>query len=188
MCVLQVKLTFPPTFIQHNQRDCGNASWAISYTVAFASRIPPLSTEEAQIGLPYTVEKRLFRLNFSRPRVPTGGQSKSSTFWIGSSSQKPQSKRFHTRFVNRSHRLFHHQTPTHTTTRPHTHTRYHTAVSYKAMTRAWLSLLLLLAVSQRGAILVRLASSVYHTTAAACGIDLMLPTTAAPAVALAALG
>ena len=53
---------------------------------------------------------------------------------------------------------------------------------------AWLSLLLLLAASHRGAFLVPLASSVYQTTAAARGIDLMLPTTAAPAVALAALG
>ena len=53
---------------------------------------------------------------------------------------------------------------------------------------AWLSLLLLLlAASQRGAFLVPLASSVYHTTAAARGMDPMLPTTAAPAVA-AALG
>ena len=72
--------------------------------------------------------------------------------------------------------------------RPHTHTRYHTAVSYKALTLAWLSLLLLLAVSQRGAFLVLLASSVYHTTAAARGLDPMLPKTAAAAVALAALG
>ena len=76
----------------------------------------------------------------------------------------------------------------HTTTRPYTHTRYHTAVPYKALTLAWLSLLLLLAASQRGAFLVSLASSVYHTTAAARGIDPMLPTTTAPAVALAALG
>ena len=73
-------------------------------------------------------------------------------------------------------------------THPHTHTRYHTAASYKALTLAWLSLLLLLAASQRGAFLVPLVSSVYHTTAAACDIDPMLPTTAAPAVALAALG
>ena len=91
-------------------------------------------------------------------------------------------------FLNRSHRSFHHETHTHTATRPQTHTTYHSAVSYKALTLAWLSLLLLLAASQRGAFPVPLASSVYHTTAAARGIDLMLPTTAAPAVALAALG
>ena len=65
---------------------------------------------------------------------------------------------------------------------------YHTAVSYKALTLAWLSLLLFLAASQPGAFLVPLASSVYHTTAAARGLDPMLPTTAAAAVALAALG
>ena len=53
---------------------------------------------------------------------------------------------------------------------------------------AWLPLLLLLAVSQRGAFLVPLPSNVYHTTAAPRGLDLMLPTTAAPAVPLAALG
>ena len=56
------------------------------------------------------------------------------------------------------------------------------------MTLAWLSLMLLLAASQRGAFLVPLASIVYHTTAAGRGLDPMLPTTAAPAVDLAALG
>ena len=76
----------------------------------------------------------------------------------------------------------------HTATRPYTHTKYHTAVSYKALTLAWLSQLLLLAASQRGAFLVLLASSVYHTTAAARGLDPMLLPTAAPAVVLAALG
>ena len=81
-----------------------------------------------------------------------------------------------------------HPTTKHTRTWPHTHTRYNTAVSYNALTLAWLSQLLRLAASQRGAFLVSLASSVYHTTAAARGLDPMLPTTAAPAVALAALG
>ena len=56
------------------------------------------------------------------------------------------------------------------------------------LTLAWLSLLLLLAASQLGATLLPLASSVYDTTAAAHGIDPLLPTTAAPAVALAAIG
>ena len=117
-------------------------------------------------------------------------QSKNSTFSTGSSSssRKTQSKKFYTCFLNRSHRSSHHQTLTHRATRPHTHTRYHTAVSYKSLTLAWLSLLLLLAASQRSAFLVPLTSSVYHTTAAARGTDPMLPTTAAPAVALAALG
>ena len=80
-------------------------------------------------------------------------------------------------------------------THPHGHTathpyqvQYHTAVPYKAVTLAWLSQLLLLAASQRGAFLALLASSLYHTTAAARGLDPMLPTTAAPSVALAALG
>ena len=90
--------------------------------------------------------------------------------------------------MNRSHRSSHHQTHTHTATRPHTHTKYHTAVSYKALTLASLSQLLLLAASQRGAFLVLLASSVCHTTAAPRGLNPMLPTTAAAAVALAALG
>ena len=135
----------------------GSTAEAISYTVEFVSRERPFSTE-AQIELSYTVGTGLFRLNFFRLRIPTGG-----------SSRKTQSK-------NRSHRSSHHQTHT------------HTAVSYKALTLAWLSLLLLFAASQRGAVLVPLDSSVYHTTAAARGIDPMLPTTAAPAVALAALG
>ena len=48
--------------------------------------------------------------------------------------------------------------------------------------------MLLLAASQRGALLAPLASSVYHTTAVARFIDAMLPTMATPAVALAAPG
>ena len=48
--------------------------------------------------------------------------------------------------------------------------------------------MLLPAASQRGALLAPLASSMYHTTAVACVIDAILPTTATPAVALAALG
>ena len=132
---------------------------------------------EPQIELSYAVEKGLFRLNFFRLRIPTGY-----------SSRKSQLNFFFTFFFNRSHRSSHHQTHTHTATRPHTYTRYHTAVPYKALTLASLSQLLLLAGSQRGAFLVPLASSVYHTTAAARGLDPMLPTTAAAAVALAALG
>ena len=81
-------------------------------------------------------------------------QSKNSTFSTGSFSRKTQSKKFYTYFLNRSHRPSHNQAHTHTATRPHTHTRYHNAVSYKALTLAWLSLLLLLAASQRGAFLV----------------------------------
>ena len=70
----------------------------------------------------------------------------------------------------------------------HPHQVPHSTASYKALTLAWLSLLLLLAAGHRGAFLAPLASSVYHTTAAARGIDPMMPTTATLAVALAALG
>ena len=104
----------------------------------------------------------------------------------GSASRKTRSKKIYTCFFDPSHLI---SPPNTHPTRPHTHTRYHSTVSYKALTLAWLSLLLLLAASQRGAFLAPLASSVYHTTAAARGIDPILPTTATPtAVALAALG
>ena len=59
---------------------------AISYTVGFVSRKRPFLTE-AQIELSYTVEKGLFRLNFFRLRILTGG-----------SSRKTQSKKFHVFF------------------------------------------------------------------------------------------
>ena len=74
-------------------------------------------------------------------------------------------------------------------TRLHTQTRYHTAVSYNSADDvAWLlSLLLLLAASQRGTFLPS-ASSVYHTMAAARGIDDIVPTKATLVVGLAALG
>ena len=179
-----------------NKNYSGVYSKAIAHAVGFVSRKRPFPTG-AQIGLSYAVEKGLFRLNFFRLRIPIVGSSrktrlfrleKNSIISTGSSSRKTQSKRFYTCFLNRSHRSSHHQTHTHTATWPHTHTKYPTAVSYKALTLAWLPLLLLLAASQRGAFLVLLASGVYHTTAAARGLDLMLPTMAAPAVALAALG
>ena len=48
---------------------------AISYAVGFVSRKRPFSTV-AQIGLSYAVEKGLFRLNFFRLRIPTGGSSR----------------------------------------------------------------------------------------------------------------
>ena len=66
---------------------------------------------------------------------------------------------------------------------PGTTQQYHT----RAPTLPWLSLLFLLAASKRGALFAPLASSVYHTTAVARVIDVILPTTATPAVALAAL-
>ena len=62
----------------------------------------------SQIGLFYTVEKGLFRLNFFPLRISTGG-----------SSRKTQSKKFYTCFLNRSHRSSHHQT------HPHGHTATH---------------------------------------------------------------
>ena len=125
---------------------------AISYTVGFVSRKRPFSTK-AQIGLSYTVEKGLFRLNFFRLRIPTGGSSRKTR--LDPPVEKLKSKTFYTCFLNRSHRSSHHQTHTHTATRPHTHPRYHTAVSHKALTVAWLSLLLLLAASKLGAFLFR---------------------------------
>ena len=162
-------------------------SKAISYAVGFVSRKRPFSTE-AQIGLSCAVEKGLLRLNYFLLTIPTDGKLENSTFSTGSFSRKTQSKRSYKCFLNRSHRPSQNQTHTLTATRPHTHTRYHTAVSYKALTLAWLSLLFLLAASQRSTFLVPFASGVYHTTAAARGLDPMLPTTAAPAVALAGLG
>ena len=129
---------------------------AISYTVEFVSRKRPFLTE-AQIGLSYTVEKRLFRLNFCRLRFPTGGSGRKTRFFRldGQLSRKSFTRVFLTDRI--AHPTT--KTHTHTATRPHTHTRYHTAVSYTALTLAWLSLLLLLAASQRGAFLVPLASS-----------------------------
>ena len=136
-------------------------------------------------------KKGLFRLNFfSTENSDWRIQSKNSTLQLirlADPVEKLGRKNLHV-FWNRSHRSSNRQTHTHTATRPHTHTRYHTTVLYKALTLAWLSLLLLFAASQRGAFLVPLASSVCHTTGAARGIDPMLPTTAALAVALAALG
>ena len=61
-----------------------SSSKAISYAVGFVSRKRPFSTDEAQIGLSYAVEKGLYRLNFFRLRIPTGGSSrKTQSFdWI----------------------------------------------------------------------------------------------------------
>ena len=132
-------------------------------------------------------EKGFFRLIFFHREFRLAGPVGELGFFDWIPQLKNSVEKFNTCFLNRSHRSSHHnQTHTHTATRPHAHTRYHTAVSYKALTLACLSLLLRLAASQRGAFLVPLASSVYHTTAAARGIDAMLPTTAA--VALATLG
>ena len=108
----------------------------------------PFSTE-AQIGHSYTVEKGLFRLNIFRLSFPAGG-----------SSRKTQSKKFHL-FLNPSHRSSNRKTHTHTPTDPYQvpHNNYHTT----APTLPWLSLLLLLAASQRGALLAPLARPHTHT-------------------------
>ena len=98
---------------------------AISFTVGFVGQKRPFSTE-AQIELSYTVEKRLFRLNFFRLRIPTGGSSgKTRIFRVDppvkklsrrTRSKNSVEKAFHV-FANRSHRSSHHQTHTHTATR-----------------------------------------------------------------------
>ena len=129
--------------------------------------------------------KGFFDSTFSTENSDWRIQSKKSIFSTGSFGRKTQSKKFYTCFFNRSHRPSHHQTHTHTATYPY---QVPHCSTYKALTLAWLSLLLLLAARQPGTFLVPLASSVYHSTAAARGLDLMLPTTAAPAVALVALG
>ena len=71
-----------------------------------------------------------------------------------------------------------------------THTLTGTTLQYytTAPTLPWISLLLLLASRQRGGLLAPLPSSVYHTTTAESDIDVILPTTATPAVALVVLG
>ena len=67
---------------------------AISYAVGFDSRKRPSSTE-AQIGLPYAVEKGLFRLNFFRLRIPIGGSSqKSRVFRLDPPVEKLSRKSF----------------------------------------------------------------------------------------------
>ena len=68
------------------------------------------------------------------------------------------------------------------------HRHAYTPIPGSIIQQRRLSLLLLLAVSQRGALLAPLASSVYHTTAAARDIGAILPTTGTPAVALTPLG
>ena len=123
-----------------------------------------------KIGLSYTVENELFRLNFCRLSFPTG---------------RPCRKILRV-FFNPSHRSSHHKTHTNTSTHLYQVTqRYHTAAP--TLPRL-LSLLLLLVASQRGAFLAPLVSNVYRTMATASGIDAILPTTATPAVALVALG
>ena len=107
-----------------------------------------------------------------------GIQSKTFTFSTGPVSRKNRSKKFTP--VSWTRRIAH-STTKHTPTCPHPTTQqYHTT----APTLPWLSLLLLLAAIQRGALRTPLASSVHHTTAVeARVIDAIFPTTATPAVA-----
>ena len=156
-----------------------------------------LSVENGIFRLRAKSGKGLFRLTFFRLSFPPGGstrksklfQSKKYYFLTGSPPvEKLSRKSFTGAFLARR---IDHPTTKHTPTCPHTHTSTHphqvphSTASNKALT---LSLLLLLAASHRGAFRAPLPSSVYHTTAAARGIDPILPTTATPAVALAALG
>ena len=106
--------------------------------------------------------------------------------WICQS--KNSVEKVYTCFLNPSHRSSNRKTQN---THPHTHTPIPSTIQQynsSAPTLAWLSLLLLLAASQRGALLAPLASSVYHTTTAARAIHAILPTKATPAVVLVALG
>ena len=129
-----------------------------------------------------THSKKAFSTENSDWRI----QSKTSTFSTGCVSRKTQSKKKIHLFFEPIASLIPPQS-----TYPHAHTpipgatqQYHTT----APTLPLLSLLLLLAASQRGALLAPLATSVYHTTAVARVIDAISPTTATPAAALAALG
>ena len=96
------------------------SSYAQSYTsVGFVSRKRPFSIE-AQIGLSYTVEKGLFRLNFFRLRIPTGGSSrKTRLFRLDHQVEKLSRKSFTRVFL--IDRVAH-PTTKHTPTRPHGHT------------------------------------------------------------------
>ena len=86
---------------------------ACSYTVGFFSRKRPFSTE-AQIGLSYTIEKGLLRLNFFRLSFPTWRSSRKSFCQSKNSVEK-----FCTCFLNPSHRSSHHKPHTHKTTHPY---------------------------------------------------------------------
>ena len=144
------------------------------------------------VGHSYPVGKGPFSTQlFSTKNFDWRIQSKTSTFPTVSSSRKTQSK---ITPASGTHRITH-PTTKYTPRRPHTHSRYHRAVSYNSPTLPHLLLLLLLAASQRGTLLAPLASSVYHTSSAVVLLktvarfnDAILPTTATPAVAWAALG
>ena len=153
----------------------------------FVTRKRPFSTE-AQIHIfSYTVEKSLSRLNFFRLRFPTTGGSsrKTSELFRLDLSKNSVEKVLYLFFEPIASLIPPKNTHQHAHTPiPGTTQQYHTT----APTLPSLSLLLLLAASQRGALPAPPASSVYHTTAVARVIDAISPTTVMPAVALAALG
>ena len=93
-------------------------SLAISYTGGFVSRKRPFSTE-AQIGLSYTVEKGLFRLNFFRLRIRTGGSSRKLYFFNWILQSKNSVEKVLPPILNPSHRLSQHKAHTHTPTHPY---------------------------------------------------------------------
>ena len=138
------------------------------------------SPAEAQIGfLIQSKKKSFFYSAFFDEQFDWQIQSKKFIFSSGSASRK--SKVIRKRIFEPIASLISPQN-----THPHAHTpipgttqQHHTT----APTLVWLlSLLLLLAASQRGAYLASPASSVYHTMAAARGIDVILPTTVTLAV------
>ena len=103
---------------------------AISYTVGFVSRKRPFWTE-TQIELSYTVEKGIFRLNFFRLRIPTGGSSRKTRLFRLDPPVEKLSRKSLTR-VFLTDRIVH-PTTKHTPTRIHGHTpiqgttlQYHT--------------------------------------------------------------
>ena len=100
------------------------STWAISYAVGFVSRKRPFSIE-AQSGLSYAVKKRLFRLNFFRLRIPTGGSSrKTRLFRLDPPVEKLSRKSFSRVFL--TDRIAH-PTTKHTPTRPRGHTATHSS-------------------------------------------------------------
>ena len=165
-------------------------SWVIYYTIGPILTQSDLSVENGLFRLKpksgfltihsrKIVQKELFRLDFFRLRFWTGRSSRKSL-----PVQKLSRKSFASVLTCRIARappntLPHAHTPIPGTTQQHRTT---------APKLGRLSLLLLPVASQRGALLAPLASSVYHTTAAARGLDAILPTTATPAASLAALG
>ena len=143
--------------------------------------------KEAQIGLSLHSRKKAFSIQVFSPKFSREIQSKNLTFSAGSSSRKTQSKKFCTCFFNPSHCSSHHKTHTHTPT--HSYQVPHSSIiQHRRRCLGYHCCCFLPQVCVAHSQL-RSPASVYHTTAAtARDTDAMLPTTATPAVALAALG